>query len=290
MTIFKLGFASPSDFPYFSGDEPGMTKSSQIWNLSDGGSRVVTTAIHDGNALRPELLPFITLDEPNRLREEDPFTGRWASISDTCVVGTRSRFEVDLNRPRNKAVYLRPEDAWGLTVYPEGLPDDVLQSSLAEYDSFYDVMHGFFTKQAEAHGTFVVLDLHTYNHRRGGPAAPPSAIENNPEVNIGTGTMSDRRRWAPVINRFMSDLSAFDYDGRHLDVRENVKFLGGHFASWIHATFPENACVISVEFKKFFMDEWSGNPDDEQVDLIQGALESTLPGIISVLTTLEEHD
>lgn len=266
-----------------------MTETSQIWNLSDGHSRVVTTAIHDGNALRSDLLPFITLDGPNRLREEDPFTGRWASISDTRVVGVRSRFEVDLNRPRNKAVYLRPEDAWGLTVYHDGLPVDVLQRSLAEYDSFYDVMQSFFSKQAEIHGTFVVLDLHTYNHRRGGPSAKPAMIENNPEVNIGTGTMSDRRRWAPVIDRFMSDLSAFHYNGRHLDVRENVKFLGGHFASWIHATFPENACVLSVEFKKFFMDEWSGNPDDEQVELIQDALESTLPGVFSALTSVEKH-
>lgn len=266
-----------------------MTETSQIWNLSEGRSRVVTTAIHNGNSLRPELFPFITLEGPNRLREEDPFTGRWASISDSRVVGLRSRFEVDLNRPRNKAVYLRPEDAWGLMVYPQGLPDDVLEISLAEYDSFYKMMHAFFTKQAEAHGTFVVLDLHTYNHRRGGPSARPAPVENNPEVNIGTGTMSDRRRWEPVIDHFMNDLSAFDYDGRHLDVRENIKFFGGHFASWIHATFPQNACVISVEFKKFFMDEWSGSPDDDQVDMIQCALESTLPGVSSALTSLKKN-
>lgn len=266
-----------------------MIEASQIWNLSEGRSRVVTTAIHDGNTLRPELLPLIRLDEPDRLREEDPYTSRWASISDTRVIGLRSRFEVDLNRPRNKAVYLRPEDAWGLTVYPDGLSDEVLEKSLSEYDSFYEIMQAFFAKQAELHGTFVVLDLHTYNHRRGGPKTKAAPIENNPEVNIGTGTMSDRRRWKPVIERFMNDLSAFDYNGGHLDVRENIKFLGGHFAAWLHSTFPGSACVISVEFKKFFMNEWSGQPDNDQVELIRSALESTLPGILNALTSLDKN-
>jgi hypothetical protein len=47
----------------------------------------------------------------------------------------------------------------------------------------------------------VVFDLHTYNHRREGPDTPPAEEVGNPEVNLGTGTM-DRRKWAPIIDRF----------------------------------------------------------------------------------------
>jgi hypothetical protein len=131
-------------------------------------------------------------------------------------------------------------------------------------------------------GRFVVLDLHTYNHRREGPEGPSADPTANPEVNVGTGTLN-RQRWAPVVDRFIADLRGFDFLGRHLDVRENVKFRGGQFSRWIHETFPEAACSLAIEFKKFFMDEWTGEPDRVQVEAIRRALQSTVPGMIGGL-------
>ncbi len=66
---------------------------------------------------------------------------------------------------------------------------------------------------------------------------PPADEAENPQVNVGTGTM-DRARWAPVVDRFIADLRAYDFPGGRLDVRENVKFRGGHFSRWVHETFP----------------------------------------------------
>jgi hypothetical protein len=128
----------------------------------------------------------------------------------------------------------------------------------------------------------VVFDLHSYNHRRDGPEAPPADPELNPEVNVGTGTM-DRERWGPVVDAFMGSLRAFDYRGRRLDVRENVKFRGGQFSRWIHENFPTAACSLAIEFKKFFMDEWSGEPDPVQLDAIRTALATSVPAVLEVL-------
>ncbi len=136
---------------------------------------------------------------------------------------------------------------------------------------------------ARRHGRFLVLDLHSYNHRRGGPDAPPASPQENPQINVGTGTMTDRSRWAGLIDRFMEDLASFDFPGGHLDVRENVRFRGGAFADWAHRTFPDAACVLSVEAKKFFMDEWTGEPDEVLVDAITRALENTLDGALEEL-------
>ncbi len=86
-----------------------------------------------------------------------------------------------------------------------------------------------------------------------------------------------------MVDRLITELSCFDFHGRCLDVRENVKFQGGHFGRWVHQTFPERVCAIAIEFKKFFMDEWSGTPDLEQVQCIYEALESTLPGVRAAL-------
>jgi hypothetical protein len=93
----------------------------------------------------------------------------------------------------------------------------------------------------------------------------------------------DRTYWAPIVDRFIADLRAFDYSGRRLDVRENVKFQGGGFGRWIHATFPRRVCAISIEFKKFFMDEWTGKADLDEVERIFRALQSTLPGVTAEL-------
>ena len=244
-----------------------------------GDSPLIATAIHDGHEVRPEVARLIGDSEADRLREEDPYTGDWTKVADTRMVGLRSRFEVDLNRAREKAVYRTPEDAWGLSVWSAPPADDVVERSLAEYDAFYRELHKVLSMTARRHGSFVVYDLHSYNHRRGGPDAEPAPGGENPEVNVGTGTM-DRARWGPLVERFTSDLRSFDFGGRNLDVRENVKFRGGKLSRWIHEAFPGRSCCLAIEFKKFFMDEWTGELDAQANSLILAALQSTTRGVL----------
>ncbi len=64
-------------------------------------------------------------------------------IAPARIIGLRSRFEVDLNRKRSLAVYLSPEDAWGLDVW-KTLPDvEMISRSLEIYDSFYSDVKEF---------------------------------------------------------------------------------------------------------------------------------------------------
>ena len=171
----------------------------------------------------------------------------------------RSRFEVDLNRPRDAAVYLRPDDAWGLDVWTDRLPDAEVQASLVVYDDFYAAFAERLDRLA-ASGPFVVLDVHSYNHRRQGPDGPAAPESDNPEVNVGTGAL-DQQRWGPVVERFIDDLRAERVAGHNLDVRENVRFRGGHLSRWVAGRYPDTGCVLAIEFKKVFMDEWTGEPD-----------------------------
>jgi len=258
---------------------------SSLWEVDEGDGPLVATANHAGHALRDEIAALMALPEEVRLREEDPFTDQWTNIAPTRIRPNRSRFEVDLNRPRDEAVYRKPEDAWGLQVWKSALPVDAAERSLAEHDAYYETLRPIFGRKAEEHGAFVVFDLHSYNHLRDGAEGAPADPAGNPEVNIGTRTM-DRARWAPVVDRFIEDLSAFDFLGRRLDVRENVKFGGRELARWTHANFPESGCVLAVEFKKFFMNEWTGHLDKEQHDAIGRALASTIPGILEALAGL----
>lgn len=253
-----------------------------VWCATIGESPLIATAIHDGHDSREEVSKLFALTDAERLREEDPFTATWTEVAETRIVGLHSRFEVDLNREREKAIYIEPADAWGLQVWKAPPSAEIIARSLAAYDAFYAEMGRILTDVERQFGHFVVFDLHTYNHRRAGADASPADAEANPEVNIGTGNMP-RERWAPIVESFMNDLQDFDFLGRRLDVRENIKFRGGHFSRWIHETFPLSGCALAIEFKKFFMDEWTGLPDNMQVDAIKQALGHTIPGVLNAL-------
>lgn len=256
-----------------------------LWEVHRGEQPLLATAIHAGHALRPEVAGRIAVSEGERLREEDPCTDRWSAVAANRVIPVRSRFEVDLNRPPERAVYLRPEDAWGLRVWSEPPPGELLERSLGQHRAFYDLIRAILADIERQFGPFVVLDIHSYNHRRGGPDAPPEDPAANPQVNVGTASVA-RERWGALVDRFISELSAGRVGGEPLDVRENVRFLGGHFPRWVNSTFPEHGCALAIEVKKTYMDEWTGEIDETAVDEIGRALQATVPGLFESLSEL----
>lgn len=223
------------------------------WQIERGPAPLAATAIHAGHTVRPEVEQRLALDAAERRYEEDPFTDRWIDLGGTSVAVGRSRFEVDLNRPRDRAVYLRPEDAWGLDVWSEPPPAPVIERSRALHDAFYRELDAYLGELA-TDGEFVVYDVHSYNHRRGHRIADPAG---NPDVNVGTGSL-DRARWAPVVDRFIDVLSGVEVHGRPLDVRENVRFEGGYLPSRVHDIFGDRGCAIAIDVKKIYVDEHRG--------------------------------
>jgi N-formylglutamate deformylase len=253
-----------------------------LWHLHEGDGPLLALAVHAGHEIRPELLSWLAIDEPTRFREEDPYTDYWTLAFDTQLLTRRSRFEVDLNRPVDQAVCVQPADCWNLHVWKEGVPMELLEQSLTEHAAFYTELERVCRRLEEQYGRFVVFDLHSYNHRRSGPAGPVSDPEANPDINIGTGSM-ERNRWAPVVDGIMSDMRDFDFLGRRLDVRENVNFRGRYLAQFVHTHFPSSGCALAVEVKKFFMDEWSGRADSLQVQTVLELFRSVVPGVLAEL-------
>jgi hypothetical protein len=86
-----------------------------------------------------------------------------------------------------------------------------------------------------------------------------------------------------VVDRWLAEVRDCDYFGRRLDVRENIKFFGGHLPGWIHANFPETVCALAIEVKKFFMDEWTGALDVRQHEAIEQVLARAATGVADEL-------
>jgi len=255
----------------------------------DWSGQLVATAIHAGHDLRDEIRDAMALDEPTRLREEDPFTDAIGSHCPARVVVHRSRFEVDLNRDRDGAIYRRPEDAWDLDVWHESpLPADLSARSAEIHDAFYAAL-GERLDVVAARGPFVLYDVHSYNHRRDGADAQEGPFEDNPEVNVGTGTL-DRDRWGGVVDAFVEALSGQDTAGGDIDVRENVRFEGAHLAKWVHERYPDRGVALALEFKKTYMDEWTGEPDQQRIDALAQALGETVEPVLRALRAASAAD
>lgn len=255
----------------------------ELWTLRLAASPLVGTAIHDGHAVWPHLSQLMAIDEPGRLREEDPFTAEFVQDIPNNIVVRRSRFEVDLNRASEGAIYLRPDQAWGLDVWrrPPGQAD--IDQLLDQHGRYYALLRHTLTDIERMFGNFVVLDMHSYNHRRDGPDGPPTSQDKAPDINIGTFSM-DRDRWAHVLDPFIACLRESRVNGRLLDVRENVAFAGkGEQTRFIHEHFPLTGCAIAVEFKKIFMDEWTGAPDRGAIADLRRAVARCLPVLQSAI-------
>jgi len=255
------------------------------WTITaDSDDPVVATAIHAGHALGVEIMPFVALDEATRLREEDPFTDRWLTIAGNQIAVERSRFEVDLNRPRDEAVYLDADAAWGLDLWTGPLPADRVEAAIVTYDAFYRDLGALCDDVAARHPRFVVLDLHSYNHRRSGPDSPVDNPEANPEINIGTGSV-DRSVWSDVVQEFSHAVGTYPFDGGHFDVRENVRFRGGHMSRWLNDRYAGRGCALAIEVKKIYMDEWTGVVDESAIVSVGDALRAATVAIREILVS-----
>ena len=235
-----------------------------------GPGAVVATAIHDGHSVGARVLSAMALGDDERLREEDPFTGQAIVDVPTHLIVNRSRFEVDLNRDRDNAVYRTAEQCWGLELWHEEPDDSLVETSLAIHDAYYAQLAAVLDGVAARHPRFVLLDVHSYNHRRDGPEGAPTDPSEAPDINIGTFSMP-REEWAYLLDPLIEAMRAFDFNGRRLDVRENVAFQGkGEQTRFVHDRYPAVGCAIAIEFKKFFMDEWTGRPDQSELAAMRG--------------------
>ncbi|MFW5856467.1 MAG: N-formylglutamate amidohydrolase [Planctomycetota bacterium] len=247
----------------------------------DAATPLLTVALHGGHAVRPEVAAALALDPLARLREEDPCTDALAACWPAHLVATRSRFEVDLNRPRDRAVYRTPEDAWGLHVWTAPPPEGLVARSLALFDRFHAAADAAVRRRIDRWGACVVIDLHSYNHRRAGPDGPPADPAAAPDANLGTESLP--ARWRPLAKRFAADLARATLAGRPLVVAENTPFRGGAFVRRLHRDFGDRVCAIALEWKKVWMDEWTGAVDRTAFATLRTLLSTTLPPLAAAV-------
>ncbi len=256
-----------------------------LWQIKNDNGPIIATAIHAGHEVSAEVARYMVITEEDRLREEDPFTGEFTTSADAAVIVNRSRFEVDLNRSREDSVYLTLEHSWGLRVWKDNPPEDIVTRSRSIYDNFYSTLDSMIYKTVKSENAFALLDYHSYNHRRGGPLQPADDAEGNPEINIGTGNI--QRKWYKMLDMYLDTLSSSMLNGFPLDVRTNVKFKGGHMSRWVNDRYGDRGFAVAIEVKKIFMNEWTGERDEDVFQQIKRCLSDAANRLRSLLTERE---
>ena len=259
------------------------------WKFHKGSGPVISTAVHSGHQIRKELVPKLALNSQERRREEDPLTEIFALSGDSFFASNTSRFEVDLNRSREKAIYLNEEDAWGLKVWKTTPSEEEIAQSLKEYEAFYLLMKNWIEEFISIYDNIIVLDFHSYNYRRETTetethqqnsndkketANHNSVTEDkNPDIDLGV-TTADPKKFGTVIKAFNNTLSGIKVKNQPITVHENLRYPdGGHWPEWIYKNYKEYVCTITVEYKKIYMDEWTGTANLEVVEKLRQGTE-----------------
>lgn len=93
--------------------------------------------------------------------------------------------------------------------------------------------------------------------------------------------------YRPVVESFIGALDGLDVGGKRLDVRENVRFKGANLSHWVREHYPTTGCTLALEFKKTFMDEWTGEVDRTHLDALTKALNGSIPVVLDSLGKLK---
>lgn len=226
----------------------------------------VCGAVHDGHQFRKELWDKCLHSEYERWYEEDPETKNMIQSHPIVIAGCDSRFEYDLNRFPEDAVF---ETAWGKQLWKEPLEEDKKLKSLKKHENFYKVVNALITKLEDKFGVCIVYDMHSYNWQRWDREVPT--------WNLGTSNV-DNSRFGDVIETWRESLEHMSLPNQIKSTAKiNDTFYGnGYFLRYVTNTF-KNTLVLATEIAKVYCDEYKQIIYPEVVYAVEVELKNRLP-------------
>ncbi len=232
----------------------------------DSYAYYICAAVHDGHQFRKELWNNCLHTEYERWYEEDPCTKQMVQQHPIVIAGCDSRFEYDLNRAPETAIY---EDAWGKELWKKPLQPEIRDRSLEKHHNFYKVVHALVAKIESKYGSAIVYDMHSYNWRRWDREVPV--------INLGT-TNINNDKYGLFATSWCSTLSEIDLSNWvNVTAAINDTFQGnGYFLKYITNHF-KNTLVLATEFSKIYCHELDYIIYPEIVSAIEHELYLRLP-------------
>lgn len=223
-------------------------------------------AIHDGHQFRKELWEDCLHSEYDRWYEEDPETKRMIDAQPMVLASMDSRFEYDLNRTPEEAVFVT---AWGKQLWKTPLSEEQQERSITKHQNFYKVVDALLDQLEHQFKHCVVYDMHSYNWQRWDREVPT--------WNLGT-TNINNDKFGDQVELWRKSLSEIKLPNNIKQTAKiNDTFFGnGYFLKYISAKF-ENTLVLATEIAKVYCDEYQQIIYPEVVDAVRNELKIRIP-------------
>lgn len=224
----------------------------------------VCFAIHNGHQLRSDLDKKCLLNKQEQLYEEDPYTFNFISSMPIVISANDSRYEYDLNRPPEDAIY---QISWGKKVWDPPLSSMEKNKSLAKHATFYKIVFTLLKRLEDIFTSVLIFDFHSYNYKR--------IPHETPVFNLGT-KLINKSKFQSIISYWLRELSKIKLPNLDVKVRENEVFCGqGYLLSYISNHF-KNSLVLATEIKKIFCNEKTGEPYPLMIDALTSRLKKAI--------------
>lgn len=234
---------------------------------------LIANVSHAGHRVREEIQAKMLIEESQRLVEEDVGVDLFLDSFPIQIIALDSRYEYDVNRPRERAVYLKPFQSWGKRVWQQPPTKEELAFSLEKYDEFHDVVEFVVSFMQKVFGSTLVFDLHSYNHQR-----PSSAGKSTPSFDLVL-LDEDRKAHQATIAFLKTQLQAIQTPEGLATVQENAIFeKDGAVAERLRPFLPK-VLTLPIEIKKFYVDERTGEVFPEVVRSLQASLNEIFPKV-----------
>jgi len=241
-------------------------------------AEVLGVALHAGNRVRSEMEEIMEVSREERFREEDPYTDRFVKDFPMQLIALDSRFEYDLNREMESAIYPFHKRKWGLQIWKRPLTPDERKKTLLKYREFHALLDMVINFILESCRMAILFDVHSFCYQR--ERRQEWWKDEHPEVNLGTRSIN-RDYFAPRIEAFLEHISRTRVDGHRIRVAENAVFPGGYLTRKFARSHEKEVLVLAIEYKKIFMDEHTGQLEEELLNNLVRDLLLTKDRLIS---------
>lgn len=233
-------------------------------------------AVHDGHQFRKELWEKCTHSEYERWYEEDPCTKEMVQSHPIVIAGRDSRFEYDLNRDPENAIY---DDAWGKKLWKQPLTEQERDEGMKKHNAFYKVVDALMEKIETIHGKAIVFDMHSFNRKRWDREIPT--------WNIGTDNI-DNERFGELAESWREKLAGIKFpESIKYGAKINDTFQGnGFFLKYITNHF-KNTLVLATEIAKVYCNEETGIEFPEIVRTTELQLMKLIPQQVGEFMEME---
>ncbi len=247
----------------------------------DGATPLIGTALHYHDGIRDDLVPKLGIDKAARYYEEDPETHRFLGPLLHTVTPNQSRFEMDLNRPPDTTVYSKPSLAWGLDVWKDQLSQWEREFCLEKWYEFHTMVDCAVEDSIRRFGYAVIFDFHSYNYQR--KEYVDWRTDGKPVINLGTRHLKLDDRGRDIKDWFLGELKQHTIDGEEALIEENGVFYGGYLNRRLAHLFGPRAITLSVEYKKVYMDERTGEVFEPILEDLVSQMDDTMKGLADKL-------